>query len=363
MMNTMKKITDTFYIAWTIGAKDIVDALKNKGIRINLVIMLGMVVFFYWLSDLRPFDKGASVVVYDEGNTSLTLDRVKLGDGSTYTFRQAASLQEMERKMANQDLGLVIPADFDQILASGGEANLTGYIFWAQRTQTAKLEAKYTQAFTEILGRPVRVDISQDLVIPQPDVGGMETSKASNMLFFIFWTAFNLVPFLMLEERQTKTIDALLVSPASPGQVVLGKALAGLFYIVIVGGLAFALNWAYITNWGLALLAFLAYALLSIGVALVLGSFIKSPQQLSLWAIVFVVILIVPSLFYMEPNLKAGLRAILYWLPGSALATLFRFSCSAGIQPALLWQNLVVAAGCITVVFALVIWQVRRSDR
>ena len=53
----MKTLLDTLYIAWIIGTKDILDALKNKSSRSNIIIMVGMVVFFYWMGILRPFDK------------------------------------------------------------------------------------------------------------------------------------------------------------------------------------------------------------------------------------------------------------------------------------------------------------------
>ena len=100
------------------------------------------------------------------------------------------------------------------------------------------------------------------------------------MIYFVFSTALLLIPHLMLEEKQTKTLDALLTSPASPGQVVLGKALAGFFYILVIGGLALALFSLYIVHWGLALAAFLGYALLAIGLGLAVGSFIKSAETI-----------------------------------------------------------------------------------
>lgn len=362
-MNTLKKLNDTLYIAWTIGTKDILDALKNKNTRINIILMVGMVVFFYWLGYLRPFDKDVSVVVYDEGNTSLTIESVTLRDGAKYSFREASSLPEMENRMANQNLGLVIPADFDQTLASGGTPTLSGYIFWVDRMKVAELEAKYTQAFTEILGKPVQVEIGQNIIVPQADTDGMQTTVASQMVYFVFFTALFLIPYLMVEEKQTKTIDALLVSPASPGQVVLGKALAGFFYILVIGGLAIALFSLYIVDWGLALAAFLGYALLAIGLGLAVGSFTQTPIQMGLWSVVLILFLVIPPFFYMESNLKAGIRMVLTWFPSSALASLFRFSCSTGVTPAQFLPNLAIAIVSIGIVFGLVIWKVRRSDR
>jgi ABC-type Na+ efflux pump permease subunit len=359
----MRTLTNTLYMAWIIGTKDIADALKNKNTRANIVIMIGMVVFFYWFGTLRPFDKDVSAVVYDEGHTNLALDTAKLESGATYRFRKASSLLDMETKMAHQTLGLVLPANLDQSLASGVAPTLRGYIFWVDRKRTAQLEAKYSQAVTEILGQPAKVAIGQNILIPQADTGGMQAYVAHLMVFYVFWTALALIPHLMLEEKQTKTLEALMTSPASPGQIVLGKALAGLFYVLIVGGLALAINWAYVVHWGLAAAAFLGYALCAIGLALAVGSFVKSAQQLQIWGLVIILFLVVPTLFYMEPNLKPGIRAVLSWFPSAAVASLFRLSCSTGVTAAYLWPSLAVTVVSIASVYGLIIWKVRRSDR
>jgi ABC-type transport system involved in multi-copper enzyme maturation permease subunit len=359
----MNTLMDTLYIAWIIGTKDILDALKNKSSRNNILIMVGMVVFFYWMGGLRPFDKDISVVVYDEGHTSLAIDKVTLGSGATYSFQAASSLPEMETKMANQNLGLVLPADLDQTLASGTTPTLDGYIFWVDRMKVAELEAKYSQAFSEILGQPVKIVIGPNIVIPQVNVGGGQSTVTYLMVYFVFTTALLLIPHLMLEEKQTKTLEALLTSPASPGQVVLGKALAGFFYILIIGGLALALFSLYIVNWALALTAFLGYALFAIGLGLAVGSFIKTMKQSGIWMVVLILFLVIPPLFYMEPNLKAGIRMVLTWFPSSALASIFRYSCSTGATLAQFLTNLAIATVSIAAVFGLVIWKVQRSDR
>ena len=359
----MRSLMDTLYIAWIIGTKDILDALKNKSSRSNIILMIGMVVFFYWLGSLRPFDKDVSVVVYDQGHTSLTIEKTTLGDGATYSFMDASSLQEMETRMGNRNLGLVLPPDLDESLASGATPILSGYVFWVDRMKVAELEAKYSQAFSEILNTPVQVVIGQNIIIPQADVEGMQTTVAYQMVYFIFTIALLLIPHLMLEEKQTRTLDALLVSPASPGQVVLGKALAGFFYVLVIGGFALALFSLYIVNWALALSAFLGYALLAIGLGLAVGSFIKTSKQSGIWMVVLILFLVIPPLFYMEPNLKPGIRVFLTWFPTSALASLFRFSCSTGVTSTQFLPNLAIAILSIGIVFGLVIWKVQRSDR
>jgi ABC-2 type transport system permease protein len=357
----MKTFLDNLYMAWAIASKDIVDALKNKNTRTNIIFMMGLVVFFWWGSTQRPFDKRIDTAVYDKGNSSLTIRSAELADGYTFRFYEAASLQEMERMMGYKQLGVIIPADFDQVLASDGEPTLSGYILWAHRTRVVELEVKYSAKFTELLGQPVRVEIGENFVIPAPDV---ETSGVHfHILFATFFVAITLVPTLMMEEKRTKTLDALLVSPASDVQVVLGKALAGLFYVVLTGGLFFALNWAYITNWGLALLAFLGCAMFSIVLALALGSFIRSQQQMGIWMLPVMFVLIIPAFFSQEPNLAPSLKAIFSWLPTSALVQVFQFAMSSHAPADRLVIDLAIFLVSTALVFTVVVWKVRRSDK
>jgi len=357
----MKTLLDNLYMAWAIASKDVVDVLKNKSTRNNIILMMGMVVFFYWASTLRPFDKRIDTAVYDEGASSLTVRPTDLADGYTFRFYEATSIHEMEKMMGYKQLGVVIPADFDQILASGGEPTLSGTILWVHRARAAELEAKYSAKFTELLGQPVRVEIGENFLIPAP---GVETSSVHvHILFATLFVAISLVPALMMEEKRTKTLDALLVSPASAGQVVLGKALAGLFYVALIGGLFFALNWAHIANWGLALLAFLVCAMFSIGLALAMGSFVRSKQHMVIWMLPIMFVLIIPAFFSQEPNLAPGLKGIFSWLPTSALVRIFQFSLSSSVPLDQLLTNLAIVLVSTTLVFAAVIWKVRQADR
>ncbi|HEY46424.1 MAG TPA: ABC transporter permease [Anaerolineae bacterium] len=356
-----RNFMDNIYMAWAIGSKDIVDALKNKNTRTNIALLVFIVVFFYWSSTPRPFDKKIDVAIYDEGHSSLTDLPTQLGDGYSFRFYEVSSLQEMERMMGYKQLGIVVPSDFDRTLEAGGEPELSGYILWVHRTRVPDLELKYSDKFSELLGQPVRVEIGENFVIPQPDV---ETSTVQfTILFAVFWMAISIVPHLMMEEKQTRTMEALLVSPASAGQVVMGKALAGAFYILLSGGLFFALHWAYVTHWGLALLAFLCTALFSIAVALALGVFIKSPQQVRLWMFPIVAVLLVPAFFASEPNLAVNLKAIFSWLPTTAMVEMVQFSFSSHAPLSQLLKNLALALGSTALVFAIVIWKIQRADR
>jgi ABC-2 type transport system permease protein len=352
---------DNLYMAWAIAQKDIGDALRHKGTRVNILLMLVMVVFFYWISTVRPWDKSIEVVVYDEGDSGLFEGTIELSDGYEIRHIEVSSLGQMQRNMRHEHWGLVVPADFEQTLASDGEAVLTGYLLWVNRGKVAELEALYSSKLGDLLGQPVRVEIGENIVMPSPEISA--TMVNLHMLFVTLFVAMLLVPALMLEEKLAKTLDALLVSPASAGQVVMGKALAGLFYVLLIGGLLFALNWAHVTNWGLALLGFLLCALFSIGLALAVGSLARTSQQLAIWLAPVMILLIVPSIFARFSNLAPGLKAIFSWLPTTALVNIFQYSFSSSAPMGQLLTDLAIIVVSTALVYTVVVWQVRRADR
>jgi ABC-2 type transport system permease protein len=365
MKASLANFRDSFYVARAIAAKDIVDAMKSKATRTNILVMVAMVFFFSWYDNVRPWDKRIDTVVYDQGNANLELDTRQLTDGYTFQFYEASSMQEMERTMVYKGMGLavgiVLPADFDDAMNVDDELSLDGYILWAHRRKLVEWEALYSEKLTELLGRPVHLEMEGNIVIPPPGI--QSTSTNFSLLFAIFWMAIMVVPSLMLEEKRTGTLNALLVSPASARQVVAGKALTGLFYVGLAGGLSIAFNWVYVTQWGLASLAMLGTVIFAIGSGLALGSILQSAQQLNLWGWVINIFLLIPALIALDPLLTDSLRALLSWLPTTALVKLFQFSFSAGVSWTQVFANLAIALGWTGLVFATVVWKVHQADR
>ncbi len=357
----MKNFSDNLYMIWTIARKDIGNVLKNRGSLANLFVIIVLVLSFYVLSTVRPWDKSIEVVVYDEGDTGLFEGTLPLSDGYEIYFIEVTSLGQMKRNMRYEHWGLVVPEDFEQTLASGGEVALTGYLSWVYRGKVTELETLYSEKLSELLGQPVSIEIGENIVIPSPEIPA--TMVNQNVLFAIFFMALTLLPALMLEEKQTKTLDALLVSPASAGQIVMGKAVAGLFYVTLTGGLFFALHSAYVYNWDLALLGFLLSAAFCIGLALALGSVFKTAQQAAVWMVPVAVGLIIPMIFAGFNNLAPGLRTIFSLVPTTALVEIFQYSFSSGVLADRLLADLASVIASCALVYGVVIWKVRRSDR
>jgi ABC-2 type transport system permease protein len=92
------------------------------------------------------------------------------------------------------------------------------------------------------------------------------------------------VPLLLVEEKEKRTLDFLLTSPASLTEIIAGKALTGVVYSFLIPGLLLAINHKLIGNWPLTLLTVLLGLLFVVAVGLFMGSLFQNTMQVNTWA-------------------------------------------------------------------------------
>jgi len=365
-MNTHKaRFGESLRIIWAIAAKDIVEALKNKKILSTMFSVLFLMVVYRVLPSWENGDALPRLAVYDAGSSCLVAE---LENSAQLDLFEMSSQEEMERYLGHRDmvaLGLVIPAGFDHILESGREAELSGYVaHWASDSASAEVQKFFESQITELAGNPVRIDIAGNTVYTQKDSRGMAFLASVTLIIVITLIGFSIAPNLMIEEKQTKTIDVLLVSPASISQVVIGKALIGLFYCLTTAGVALAFYTTLVTHWWLAILAVICGSLFAVAMGLLLGSTLKVKQQLTFWTWVLFIPIVIPAfLSIMEDLFPAGFIRAIGWMPTVALAKVFRLSFSENAALAQFGPELALVLGCTVIILAVVALVVRRSDR
>jgi ABC-2 type transport system permease protein len=353
-------------ILWAITAKDLVEALKNKNTVFLIVFGVLMLVFYREYPALTSRGEPPNVLVYDAGNSALVAYLENSQALEVYTGYQSEA--QMKEKLANgevPELGLVIPADFDQIIEAGGAPELQGYVMnWVNEDDAAGLQRTVEAEIAQLVGTPVGIRMQDDLVYPMPDSGGLGVTAGFGFVYIITTLGLIMIPYLMLEEKQSHTIDALLVSPASEGQVVMGKALTGLFYCLVGAGVALAVFYNLMVHWWLAVLAVLFGSLFTVSTGLLLGTAIENRGQLTLLAWLFIIPLFLPVfLSLMDDLLPATLIQVFRILPTVVMFNLLRTSFSGAVPLGTSLLQLTWVAACAGGVLLLVAWLVQRRDR
>lgn len=356
-------IRDSLSIIWTIAVKDVVDALKNR-LVVSLIVMAAVVML---MPKLLPyiFEQPVTVLpVYDLGESSLIIE---LQDTPALSVLRVDSEEEFAQALCGgmyPEIGLVLPPEFDHSITSGGQVQVQGYVCWSKRFQVAELQPKLEQEISQSLGAPVSIHSDGNFVYIPSEGVFLPRIAAINSVVVMLAIGIVLVPNLLFEEKQTKTMQALLVSPASINQVVIGKAMAGLFYILVTALVVFLIAWEDVTHWGIVVLFVVIGGVFSVALGLVLGSLYEKPQDIAGWTMVLLVFFIGGVLLKMIGlELPAIVLSALTWLPSVALVDIFRMALVERFSPQHLWFDVGVVFVISVLLYALVVWQVRRSDR
>ncbi len=352
-------------IIWAIASKDILDAVKNKTVLSNILTAVFLVAIFRLMPALLNIDGRPNVLVYDPGNSAIVTALEESEEVDLFVY---PSRERMERQLGCGDLapvtelGFVIPEGFDQAMASDRAPVLEGFVaHWTSEADAEALRSMVEERVSSELGRPLRIEVQERRVYPQPDAGGLPLMTSIVLALTVTWMGVGVVPHLMVEEKETRTLDALRISPAGEGEVVIAKALAGLFYCLSIAVVLLVFYRALVASWGLVVAAILVGALFAVAAGLLLGTLFEMRQQLTLWSFVLANLLLVPLFFSLLIEiLPAGLVSVLSWMPAAAVGHLLRVSFSAGVPVNQYLPQLALVAGYTLLLLVAVGWALRR---
>jgi ABC-2 type transport system permease protein len=355
--------TDYLSIIWTIASKDIVDALKNR-VVVSMIIMSSIVLVGPKILPLILEQPQMGLPVYDLGNSRLVAELRKVPDLSVQKVSSERDLASALCGAIYPEIGLMLPAELDPAGAASEQVVIQGYVCWGRRHDVQDLQPRLEGLVSKALGRQVAIRVAGNVVYPPADGALLFGIATVNSVLMILMMGIFLVPSLLFEEKEAKTMQALLVSPASIGQVVTGKALAGLFYILVTAVMIFAISWADVVHWEMVMLFVIGGGVLSVGVGLTLGSFFETQQDVAGWVTALLLLLVGAVLVSMlGVELPAPVASLLPWVPSVALAEVCRAVFSGPVAGTQVLASLGVILAVSLPLYAAVIWRVRRSDR
>ncbi len=365
MPNKNKSSIEWIRIVLSIASKDILDAFKNR-LTISIILGVGMIVLSGQLlplvMKLRPEQRA---YMFDESGSTFVQEH-RQGDG--FRLIPISSLEAMQEQVAaasSSSIGLVLPQDFLEKLEGQAPVELQAYYAHAMCGKPVKESMDFfTDQLSEILERSVSLSWEGNVVYPSLKSGGHPFMVSISLVVATLTIGMALVPLLMIEEKERHTMEALLVSPASYGQIVVGKALSGLFYCFLAVAVVYTLNVRLLANGWLALLAVLAAALFTVSLGLLFGVFFEQQASMNMVMGLTLMLLMVPVILAATStaNYPPLLQTILPWLPSVAMVELFSASFSQTLDGGTLLVNLSILVGLALLLLLLVTARVRRMD-
>ncbi|TXG86508.1 MAG: ABC transporter permease [Thermomicrobiales bacterium] len=350
-----------------IYVKDLLDAVRDARILITLLtpLMIGVFYSFAFSDDNMP---PATLVVDDPGNSALVQQISDTVSGSVdLTIDRVERLTEVQQHIADDDadVGLVIPEGFDAAVAAGDTPTLQVLLPASSSIGGQYILATLDPILRSMAGQQLPANVTVEAVDLDPtsvtiiDKMSMRTwSFVLSLVLMISMVSLLAIPIILAEETEKKTIDALVLV-SSYGEVVIGKALLGGTYVLIMTGILLGITRLrpVDTTWFLISIVLLAACLLGFG--LLLGSVFKSATQLNTWSGLLLIPAIIPaSLIGM--GLPSMVDRIAGLTPTGAGMKLLTNAFSESEVYAKQWQAIVVLLVWSTVFFALLLWQLSR---
>ena len=350
-------------IIWAIAAKDIIDAFKNRTLlTITLGVMLLMLTgpaLSLFVNRNRP-----NLVIYAPSGLAIFQSLEQQSDLRLILVDSQKQMNSFILQPSQTIIGVILPAIEGSIPDNG--LILQGFTaHWASQSQLRERLAFFEAALSSASGKSVHIDIDAHRLYPTEADSYQFTMISLSMMTMILLMGLALVPYLFIEEKESHTLDALLVSPAHYWQVVMGKLIAGAVYCLIAAAIVLLFNFRLVVHWELMLVGIVLGAAFTVAIGLLLGVLIENTASMGLWTGLFTIVLLISPLLHTmgSGKIPAAIQSIFSWLPSTAIFGLVISAMLGELQVDQIWQGILLLAGTTLVLCLLVIWRIRQMDR
>lgn len=351
------------HVVLAIARKDLVDAIKNSYILIAIILPVGLSILFKLI--FPAGDLTLSVSVYDPGDSQLV---AQMENQSNVHIIKAVSPDQVRQMTDERETigGPVIPADFDRGVAAGDQPDLQVYVNdRAGIGEQIAFQSLIQEKVWELVGQevPARLIVTRLSNPTEENSPGLDPGSAFLVMLLVMALAIVgtfVVPMLLVEEKEKKTLLALQVSPAGASDVVAAKSLVGLFYALLMALIILTLNQGWQGQWPLTLLALVLGALLVVLIGLLMGSLFNTVNEINTWSSVVILALMVPSwttMLQMPDKVETFLRL----LPTYYLGQLVTASTTGQVVWSEFGLQISIMVVCIVAVFGAAVWGIQRE--
>ncbi|UCF59890.1 MAG: ABC transporter permease [Anaerolineaceae bacterium] len=356
-----------------IARKDFLDALKNARLLVIILMPIGFSVLYGYL--FRDTLDTMEIVIYSPDTSSMVSVLSELDAVSLFVVD---SPEAVETKLEEEKaiVGVVLPPQFDLAVRAGERPALE--LIYRENPEDARgTQRMILQTIEQISGRQPIVSVIERSL--QPPGSAEEAEAREPMSFFreidlqsffiVLWVMMGitmngsfLVPTLLVEEKDKKTLDAILVTPTNYLDVLTGKVLVGVLYCLLTSLTVMALNQGFAGDVGFSLTVVLLASVALTLIGLLIGGLIDNLTTLNTWGSFVMLPLMLPGILAGVPlgTLGPALTIPLQVVPTYHLVRGLGLSLSG--EGGEVWMNLVILAVECVVLFGAVLWSMRRRE-
>lgn len=348
-------------IILAIALKDIAQATKDRTILgviigVFMLIMPSQLIPLFLQSENIPL-----AVIYGSEPTYLANTLSDLPDTGAFSVRTLPDIKKEIASGRSNIIGLALPEDFSSKVSAKEEINIEAYLpHWTSAEEANLLVQHYENKIHLLTENPVEITIVDDQIYPDENTRGAEVMFILQLVNVTMTLTLVLVPQLMMVEKETHTLDAMLISPANLTDLVAGKGLVGVFFAAIGVIIIVLMNLKIIAHWPLLIITAISGITFAVLTGLLIGLMFDNFQQAS-FALSLVAIAAIGPAFIdliLTVDLPESVTKIMNFLPSAQLADMLLMSLMKTVDT----QTALLGIGSIWIVnlvlFVLTLWQI-----
>ncbi len=298
--------------------------LRRVGILLGKEFFQGPKNFFFVLAFAVPivislvvtlvfgtlFADEATLGIVDEGDSQLV---AMIEAHTSVTSNEYGTVSELKKAVAEGavDGGLVLPQDFDSSVLQGDKVKIPIYI-WGESLAKNRtiLTVTVTNLIRELAGQEAPVEIETVTLGDEVSIPWNDRLLPFIVLMTVTVAGVALSGTSLLQEKEKKTVDALVVTPATIGEVFLAKGLLGAIISVFMGVVILLLNQALGSQPGLLIMLLFLGSVMAAGIGLLVGSIVKDLTSFFAIMKILGILLYAPVVIYLFPGLPQWIGKI-----------------------------------------------------
>jgi ABC-2 type transport system permease protein len=353
---------------WAVFRKDLGDALRDSRVLVAVLLPLGLGLLYNVMFQDTATEPTVTVA-YVASDATVLPDRLQatVASSAKVSLLREPTADAAHTVVSNKqaDLALLIPAGFDAAVARGETPTLSVLRLPSSSTGAAMILSILNGVLAQMAGQhtPAAVSVQTvtagqvgiETIIQQ--VGLRPYFALASVMMIVGMIAMLALPIVLGEEREKKTLDAL-VMVASYAEVIVAKALLGVVYTVIAVPLLLALTRVAPLQLATFATSLALLCVTLIGFGLLLGALLTA-NQMNTWGSLFLIPIILPP-FFLGMTLPGVLQAVISVLPTThAMQLILNSMASHPFYPNA-WVSYLVIAAWGVVAYGLLLWRLSR---
>lgn len=289
--------------------KDLISIGKNKNIL--LVILAPILLSTLSTSTILMSDNPqVSVAVYDEGSNGNFIEYLKSVDNYKIIVTGSAEQSKELFYKGEIEASIIVPEGFSSNLKNNLKPSLDVTVNPSDTKSLVFLQT-YKDVIMEFAKQEYPVRISLETI---PTSMQSLFSIPIWIMFTVVFVGISVLPNILTTEKEKKTLDAILVSPASEKDVIYGKSLFGLSLTILISLIIIFINQGLIGNFLLTMLFIILGSAAFTGLGLLIASYADSYSSASLVSTISMIPFILPALL---ADLSKEMEYISYLVPST----------------------------------------------